>query len=125
MLVTRVGSILILCLLAAAAAVAQSTAGPPSSKPAEPFFTGLGTHTRKVSTTSATAQRYFNQGLAFLYAFNHDEAIRSFEAAAASDVDCAMAYWGIALANGPHINNPAVDETHAQAAWNALTNGDR
>jgi tetratricopeptide (TPR) repeat protein len=121
MLVARVGSLLILYHLAAVAAVGQKTAEPPSSKPAEPFFAGLGTHTRKVSTTSATAQRYFNQGLAFLYAFNHDEAIRSFEAAAAADAECAMAYWGIALANGPHINNPAVDETHAQAAWKALT----
>jgi tetratricopeptide (TPR) repeat protein len=80
----------------------------------------LGTHTRKVSTNAPTAQRYFNQGLAFLYGFNHDEAIRSFEAAASSDAQCAMAYWGIALANGPHINNPAVDETHAKAAWKAL-----
>jgi tetratricopeptide (TPR) repeat protein len=109
-----------LSVIAAAAAVTLGLAEPPR-KPAEPFFTGLGTHTRKVSTASATAQRYFNQGLAFLYAFNHDEAIRSFEAAAESDADCAMAYWGIAVANGPHINNPVVDEPHAQAAWKALT----
>jgi tetratricopeptide (TPR) repeat protein len=113
MLVARVSSILILCLLAPGAAVAENAA--------EPFFAGLGTHGRKVSTNSPNAQRYFNQGLAFLFAFNHDEAIRSFEAAASADADCAMAYWGIALANGPHINNPAVDEKHAQAAWKALS----
>ena len=75
--------------------------------PAEPHFQGLGTHTRKVTTQSPAAQQYFDQGLAFLYGFNHDEAIRSFQAAAASDPDCAMAYWGIAMANGPHINNPS------------------
>jgi tetratricopeptide (TPR) repeat protein len=113
MLVARVSSILILCLLAPGAAVADNAG--------EPFFAGLGTHGRKVSTNAPAAQRYFNQGLAFLFAFNHDEAIRSFEAAASADADCAMAYWGIALANGPHINNPAVDEKHAQAAWKALT----
>jgi tetratricopeptide (TPR) repeat protein len=86
----------------------------------EPFFSGLGAYNRHVSTSNATAARYFNQGLAFLYAFNHDEAIRSFEAAAAADPQCAMAWWGVAMANGPHINNPVVDPAHAKAAWKAL-----
>src|SRR5262245_12427708 len=72
------------------------------------WFAGLGDFGRKVSTKSAEAQRYFDQGLAFMYAFNHDEAIRSFTKAAEIDPQCAMAWWGIALANGPHINNPAV-----------------
>jgi tetratricopeptide (TPR) repeat protein len=83
-------------------------------------FEGLGSHTRKIKTSSSEAQTYFDQGLIFLYGFNHDEAIRSFERAAASDPSCAMAYWGISVANGPHINNPAVDEAHAKAAWLAL-----
>ena len=83
-------------------------------------FDGLGSHTRKVTTASPEAQDYFNQGLAFLYAFNHDEAIRSFALAAQEDPACAMAYWGISVANGPHINNPPVDEAHAKAAWAAL-----
>src|ERR1700693_4441782 len=91
------------------------------AKAGEPPFQGLGTHSRKITTTSAAAQQYFDQGLAFLYGFNHDEAIRSFEAAAADDPQCAMAWWGIALANGPHINNTQVDEAHAKAAWKALT----
>jgi tetratricopeptide (TPR) repeat protein len=121
MLMARFGSMLILFLVAAGAAQAQSSNKPPASTSAEPFFTGLGTHTRHISTASETAQRYFNQGLAFLYAFNHDEATRSFQAAAASDGECAMAYWGIAAANGPHINNPSVDTQHATAAWEALT----
>jgi tetratricopeptide (TPR) repeat protein len=118
---TRICFIRMACLVAALAAVNQCFAEPPASTPTEPIFGGLGTHTRKVSTDSETAQRYFNQGLAFLYAFNHDEAIRSFQAAAACDPKCAMAYWGVAVANGPHINNPAVDEAHATAAWKALT----
>ena len=38
----------------------------------EPIFEGLGTIGRKVTTASPEAQRYFDQGLCFLYAFNHD-----------------------------------------------------
>ena len=68
-----------------------------------------------MTTASADAQRYFDQGLKFLYAFNHDEAIRSFRQAATLDPTCAMAWWGIANACGPHINNPTVDEPHARA----------
>jgi tetratricopeptide (TPR) repeat protein len=86
-----------------------------------PVFEGLGSHGRKVTTSSAEAQKYFNQGLCFLFAFNHDEAIRSFRRAATSDPQCAMAWWGIAIANGPHINNPIVSKESARAAWDALT----
>jgi tetratricopeptide (TPR) repeat protein len=74
-----------------------------------------------VTTTSPEAQRYFDQGLNFLYAFNHDEAIRSFEHAATLDPKCAMAHWGVAFANGPHINFPLVPPERAKAAWAALT----
>ena len=70
----------------------------------EPFFEGLGSYSRKVTTDSPEAQRYFNQGLAFLHGFNHGAAIRSFQEAARLDPKCAMAHWGIALACGPHIN---------------------
>lgn len=88
---------------------------------APPRFEGLGKHTRKVTTANADAQRYFDQGLNFLYAFNHDEAIRAFTHAAALDPTCAMAYWGVAVANGPHINNPVVPPEQAKAAWAALS----
>ena len=84
-----------------------ATTGPAAS--VEPVFVGTGTHRRAVDTSSAEAQRYFDQGLAFLYAFNHDEAIRSFQRAADDfDPGCAMAQWGIAVANGPHIDKPVV-----------------
>jgi tetratricopeptide (TPR) repeat protein len=88
---------------------------------AVPLFEGLGGLSRKVNTASPEAQRYFDQGLSFLYAFNHDEAIRSFRRAGELDPKCGMAFWGIAVANGPHINNPAVPENRAKAAWEALT----
>ena len=88
--------------------------------PSVPLFEGLGGLSRKVTTASPEAQRYFDQGLAFLYAFNHDEAIRAFRRAGELDPKCAMAFWGVAVANGPHINNPVVPEDRAKAAWEAL-----
>ncbi|NNC87801.1 MAG: tetratricopeptide repeat protein [Akkermansiaceae bacterium] len=74
-----------------------------------------------ITTDSKKAQDYFNQGLAFLHAFNHDEAIRSFEEAARHDPDCAMAHWAIALACGPHINNPVVPPARAEQAFREVT----
>lgn len=85
-----------------------------------PLFEGLGDYSRKITTTSAEAQRYFDQGLNFLFAFNHDQAIRSFEQATKFDPKAAMPYWGIAFANGPHINFPLVPPERAKAAWAAL-----
>ena len=87
---------------------------------AVPLFDGLGGFSRKVTTGSPEAQRYFDQGLAFMYAFNHDEAIRAFRRAGELDPKCAMAFWGVAIANGPHINNPVVPDDRARAAWKAL-----
>ncbi len=85
----------------------------------EPLFVGIGSHHRSVMTSSEEAQAYFDQGLAFLFAFNHDEAIRSFRRAAEIDPTCAMAYWGIAYANGPHINNPVVTPDREAEAFAA------
>jgi tetratricopeptide (TPR) repeat protein len=95
-------------------------APPVPAADAVPLFDGLGSYSRTVSTVSPEAQRYFDQGLAFMYAFNHDEAIRAFTRAAELDPDCAMAHWGVAIANGPHINNTAVPPERAAAAWAAL-----
>lgn len=105
-------------LLTLSLAVALVATAPAA--PAVPHFSGTGSHTRSITTASAEAQRYFNQGLAFLYAFNHDEAIRSFQAATELDPACAMAWWGIAIAAGPHINFPLVPEPRAILAWNAI-----
>jgi len=85
-----------------------------------PLFDGLGPYKRTVTTDSEMAQRYFDQGLAFLHAFNHDEAIRSFQEAARQDPECAMAHWAISLASGPHINNPYVPPARAEMAWAEL-----
>ncbi len=86
----------------------------------EPFFEGLGSYSRKITTDSPAAQRYFNQGLAFLHGFNHGAAIRSFQEAARLDPKCAMAHWGIALACGPHINLTVMPPAAVETAWNEL-----
>ncbi len=66
-------------------------------------------------TTSEQAQRYFDQGLRLVYAFNHEEAIRSFEAAARQDPQAAMPYWGVALALGPNINSAMEKKSERRA----------
>jgi len=86
----------------------------------QPLLAGMGAYGRDIHTAEPLAQEYFDQGLTLAYAFNHDEAIRSFEAATRLDPQCAMAWWGIALCNGPHINNPVVPPERARAAWDAL-----
>lgn len=91
-----------------------------TAAPAAQLFAGMGSHRRAAGTASREAQRYFDQGLVFTMSFNHDEAIRSFTEAARLDPGCAMAWWGIALANGPHINNPAMSEQQSKDAWAAL-----
>ncbi len=81
-------------------------------KPARPatLMAGLGQHHHPVATTNKEAQKFFDQGLALLYAFNHDEAARSFARAAELDPNLAMAYWGLALVKGPNYNLDADDE---------------
>ena len=86
----------------------------------EPLYDGLGSYTRKITTKSPKAQRYFNQGLALLHGFNHAASIRSFQEAANLDPECAMAHWGISLAAGPHINYPLLPPPMAELAWKEL-----
>src|SRR6185436_15195499 len=80
-----------------------------------PLLDGLGTHHFPVTTRSPKAQAYMNQGMAMIYGFNHDEAIRAFEEAARLDPRCAMAFWGKALALGPNYNLPTDSERAAIA----------
>ena len=86
----------------------------------EPLYEGLGATARKVTAANPEAEKYVVQGIQFLYGFSHSAAIRSFEQAAKLDPSCAMAYWGIAYANGPHVNFPLVPPPNAEAAWKNL-----
>lgn len=102
-------------------------AGPPTGPaPAEapdaervPLFEDIGALHHPVTTSSPLAQRYFDQGLRLVYAFNHDEARRAFQEAARIDPGLAMARWGIALTLGPNINQPA-DAARERAALDAI-----
>jgi tetratricopeptide (TPR) repeat protein len=100
-------------LFTLAAAPAQTAV--PLLAPAE-----IGHFHRPVTTRSAEAQRYFDQGLALLFSFDHDNAIRSFQEAARLDPGCAMAWWGVALASGPHINFPMVPPARVALASAAM-----
>jgi len=91
---------------------------------APPVYDNLGSLHHKITTESPLAQQYFDQGLRLTYAFNHDEAIRSFAEGTRQDSTCAMCFWGIAYARGPNINAP-MDTSAAKPAWDAIHSGPR
>jgi tetratricopeptide (TPR) repeat protein len=100
-----------LCLTISAVAQNHAMEAP---KPVT-MMTGLGDLHHPVSTKNAEAQQFFDQGLRLIYAFNHDEAARSFQKASELDPKLAMAYWGIAEAVGPNYNDPASEGRFMQA----------
>jgi len=113
-----------LVVVAAISLCGVSIAGAPAS-PARgtdalaPELSGLGTLHVPVSTSTPRAQRFFDQGIRLLYAFNHAEAIRAFREAARLDPALAMAYWGQALALGPNLNAPMTRD-NGRAAYVAI-----
>jgi tetratricopeptide (TPR) repeat protein len=111
-------TVILFLLLSASVTAAQhqhpSTGATPTS-----LMSNLGKHHHPVSTRNAEAQRFFDQGITLVYAFNHDEATRSFRRAAELDPKLAMAHWGIALAVGPNYNLD-VDPDREKAAYDAI-----
>ena len=76
----------------------------------------LGSYGRKVTTSSPTAQLWFDRGLVWTYAYNHEEAVVCFQRAVDADPDCAMAHWGIAYGIGPNYNKQWADfEDHEKS----------
>lgn len=121
-------ALLALCLLLASCATRQAvttdierpgydTAYGPGV-PAQ-LFDQMGPYTRPITTDSRAAQRYFDQGLKWMWGFNHDEAVRAFTKAAELDPSCAMAWWGVATAQGPNYNAASMNEARQAAAWEA------
>jgi tetratricopeptide (TPR) repeat protein len=98
---------LALLLLFPVATSGQHSHGPAKEPAPVALTPGLGDVNHPVSTTNAEAQKFFNQGLANIYAFNHEEAVRSFKRATELDPQLAMAYWGMALALGSNYNAQA------------------
>ena len=110
-------SLFVLSLAAPLAAQHQHRTTP---LPPEPdVVEGLGDHRHPVSTKNPDAQRHFDLGMTYVFAFNHDEAIKAFRKAAHLDPTLAMAHWGEALALGPNINLD-VDREREKAAFEAV-----
>jgi tetratricopeptide (TPR) repeat protein len=107
---------LLLTVLAGCAAGDGAFAQDPNDVP---LYDNLGTYHYEVATSEPRAQQYFDQGLRLYYGFNHAESIRAFTAATRLDEECALCWWGIALAYGPNINMP-MDPASGAAAWDAL-----
>ena len=82
----------------------------PAASPRNTLFGNLGSYHREIKTTSADAQKFFDEGLTLLYGFNHEESFKSFELAAARDAAAPMPHWGMALALGTNINDVAPAE---------------
>ncbi|MEP7308242.1 MAG: hypothetical protein ABJA98_22290 [Acidobacteriota bacterium] len=96
------------------AAAAPAAPGAPQHQTAA-LIPGMGNHHHAMSTTSADAQRYLDQGFDLVFGFNHEEAVRSFTRAAELDPKAAMPHWGIAWALGPNYNLDVDDERAKQA----------
>ena len=127
----RPGTLALALVLGVSGAALGDTSPPAHAMPQIPatvadwaqgarWFPGLGDFHRRVTTSSALAQQYFDQGMRFLWAYNHDEATRSFARAAELDPACAACYWGVALTVGPNYNLPAMDDPRARVAAEAL-----
>jgi tetratricopeptide (TPR) repeat protein len=99
--------------------IAAAYAAPASQLPSIPLYADLTKSPFPLSTANPQARQYFSQGLLLTYGFNHAGAVRSFREAQRIDPDCAMCWWGEAVALGPNINAP-MDERDRTAALDAM-----
>ena len=117
------GSLLLISASVTADLSSQEQQHPPGLPTTDagptPLYDNLGSLHKEITTTSQLAQQYFDQGFRLTYAFNHDEAIKSFQQGLKHDSTCAMCYWGIAYALGPNINVP-MDTSAVPVAYQAV-----
>jgi tetratricopeptide (TPR) repeat protein len=92
----------------------------PRSQTLNVLVPGLGPVHHAVTSSNPEAQAFFDQGLSLIYAFNHDDAARSFRRALELDPTCAMAWWGFALATGPNYNDTDIGGERGKAAYDAI-----
>jgi tetratricopeptide (TPR) repeat protein len=97
----------------------HATADASATAAGVPLHDNLGRFARPITTGSELAQRYFDQGMRLAFGFAHGEAVRSFREAARLDPQCAMCWWGVAWASGPHINDPGRDRESLVQAYEA------
>ena len=121
----RHAAVLVVPLAIGACAPKAETDADLVKRAGAPLFEGMGEYARVIATEDPGAQRYFNQGMMLAFGFNHAEAIRSFRAAQRLDPQCAMCFWGEALATGPNINVTAkgkavMSADDQKSAWAAL-----
>jgi len=95
----------------------DATHGTPAAGGKPVLYDSLGTYSYRITTASPDGQRWFDQGLRLVYAFNHHEAQKAFQEAARLDPTCAMCFWGIAMTEGSNYNDP----TNADREKRALT----
>ena len=110
----KIGSVLLVIFCSALLIAQEHAAHATPAKPAA-LMAGIGNLHHPVSTKNVQAQQFFDQGLRLIFAFNHDEAARSFQRASELDPNLAIAWWGIAEAVGPNYNDPASDERFQHA----------
>src|SRR5256712_9735497 len=110
----------VILTLASGLAISVSAAPAKTNPASSPkLLPGLGEVHHPISTKNSQAQQFFDQGLKFVFGFNHDEARRSFQRAAELDPKLAMAWWGVALTLGPNYNLP-VDPAREKAGYDAV-----
>ena len=97
------------------AALTAAPALGAADEPLAPRLEGLGDLHYAITTSSEAAQRFFDQGLRLVYAFNHAEAVRAFEEAARLDPEAPMPHWGMAMALGRNLNDGMPRERELQA----------
>lgn len=116
---SRPALIFLLSILMPVSSATSHDAARNEAAASVPLYSNLGSHHHPITTAIPRTQDYFDQGLRLVFAFNHDEAIRAFSEAARLDPDCAMCYWGSALALGPHIN-AKMDAASAKKAYSLV-----
>jgi tetratricopeptide (TPR) repeat protein len=94
--------------------------GTPADAETAVLFDGMGSLHHPIRTTNQEAQKFFDQGLTFVYAFNFDEAVHSFKRAAQLDPNAAMPFWGIALSLGPNYNSTITGPNREKTAFDAI-----
>ena len=120
----RVTPLILALLLTSNAALAQhGHTGAAAAETPVRLIENLGSFRFPVSTASAEAQKFFDQGAILLYGFNHDEAARSFRRAAELDPRLAMAHWGLAMSLGPNYNETQIPPERMKAAHEAAQKG--
>ena len=110
-------TILVLSIVCNWNAIAQQQ--KPAERPPDLSLTAIGRQHHAIATKNKQAQEYFDQGLTFIYGFNHEEAGRAFQRAAELDPASPMPLWGVALAVGPNYNMD-VDAKREKLAYDTI-----